>query len=594
MYIYEKRIEMKSKFKYVIVLLFSLFLFSRYLMIDFPQEESSIFFNGKIITLEEDPINVEAIFVENGIIKSVGNKEEILALKKAETTLIDLKGKTLLPGFIDSHTHPALSTFLHGMVDLSGFTHSTPEQLWNHLSVEIKNFEKGEWVICRGFDPILIKGLAAPQISFLDSIAPENPILIISQSLHSFWTNTKGFELANISKDTPDPTEMSFYGKDENGELTGFIAEQEAIKPFNEMLEETMTPKVMIQATREVFDEYSRSGNTTIVSTGLMIKDKKPLQLYEHFSAEKPKLLNQFLSFIGYFSKRKPSVRHFIYARHDRTFLLPDSPQNGDDFYRFLGVKHWYDGSPYTGSMYLKEPYEVSDLTKNGLQIPAGHAGERLVEKNDMIDFVEKYEKLGWQIAVHVQGDQAIEETIDAFEKVNSNHTITNSRHRLEHCLLLSDTSIKRMATLNMTPSIHINHLYFYGEALKHEIIGEERADQILPVATVKNSGMKFSFHADQPMFKSDPFRLIQTAVLRKTKEGNLMGDGEQIDILEGLKAMTIYAAWQIKMEDKIGSIKKGKYADFVIVDENPLETPANELENIQILKTYVHGNEVK
>lgn len=585
---------MKSKLKYVIVLLLSLFIFVQYLMIDFSKEKSSIFFNGKIITMEDDSQSPEAIFVENGIIKSLGTKDEILALKDDKTILVDLQGKTLLPGFIDSHTHPALSTFLHGMVDLSGFTHSSPEELWSHLNSEINKFDKGEWVICRGFDPILVKGLKAPHINFLDSIAPENPILIISQSLHSFWTNSKGFELANISKDTPDPTEMSFYEKDKDGELTGFIAEQEAIKSFNEMLEETLTPKVMIQATREVFDEYARNGNTTIVSAGLTIKDEKPLQLYEHFSAEKPKLLNQFLSFIGYFPKRKPSVRHFIYARHDRVFLLPDSPENGDDFYRFLGIKHWYDGSPYTGSMYLKEPYLVSDLTKNGLQIPEGYAGKRLVEKNEMIDFVEKYEKLGWQIAVHVQGDQAIEETIEAFEKVNNNHTITNSRHRLEHCLLLSDTLIKRMAVLNMTPSIHVNHLYYYGEALKNEIIGEERANQILPVASVKNNGLKFSFHADQPMFKSDPMRLIQTAVLRKTKEGNLIGDGEQIEILDALKAMTIHAAWQIKMEDKIGSIKEGKYADFVILDKSPLETSATELENIQILRTYVHGNELK
>jgi predicted amidohydrolase YtcJ len=563
-------------------------------MIDFAKEKSSIFFNGKIITLEEDEQNVEAVFVENGIIKSLGSKDEIMAFKKEETTLIDLEGKTMLPGFIDSHTHPALSTFLHEMIDLSGFTHSSPTELWNHLNAELKNYKKGEWVICRGFDPILIKGLEAPHIDFLDSIAPENPILIISQSLHSFWTNSKGFELAKISKDTPDPTEMSFYEKDKNGELTGFIAEQEAIKPFNEMLEESLTPKVMIQATREVFDEYARNGNTTIVSAGLTIKDEKPLQLYEHFSAGKPKLFNQFLSFIGYFPKRKPSVRHFIYARHDRAFLLPDSPDNGDDFYRFLGIKHWYDGSPYTGSMYLKVSYMVSDLTKDGLQIPEGYAGKRLVEKNEMVDFVEKYQRLGWQIAVHVQGDAAIEETIEAFEKVNYNTTLTKSRHRLEHCLLLSDTLIKRMSNLNMTPSIHVNHLYYYGEALRNEIIGEERADQILPVASVKDNGLKFSFHADQPMFKSDPMRLIQTAVLRKTKEGNLMGDGEQIEVLDALKAMTIHAAWQIKMEDKIGSIKEGKYADFVILNKNPLEISASELENIEILKTYVHGNELK
>jgi len=321
-----------NKFLIVLVVaLFSLFLFPKYLMIDFPKEKSSIFFNGKIITMEENEMMVEAIYVEDGIIKSVGSKDEILSLKNDKTTLIDLNGKTLLPGFIDSHTHPALSTFLHEMVDLSGFTHTTPEQLWNHLDSEIKNFEKGEWIICRGFDPILVKGLEAPHIDFLDSIAPENPILIIAQSLHSFWTNTQGFELANISKDTPDPTEMSFYEKDSKGELTGFIAEQEAIKPFNELLEKTLTPKVMIKATREVFDEYARNGNTTIVSAGLTIKDKKPLQLYEHFSAEKPKLLNQFLSFIGYFPKRNlvfdtscmlAMIERFCYLTHLKMVMI--------------------------------------------------------------------------------------------------------------------------------------------------------------------------------------------------------------------------------------------------------------------------------
>lgn len=579
---------------FFLITFFLLFLFSKFLMVDFTKSPSSIFYNGEIITMEDEKMTVEAIFVEEGIIKTIGSKEEIFKLKKEETQVIDLNGNTLLPGFIDSHTHPALSTFLHNMVDLSGFTHSTPKDLWDYFESEIKKRKEGEWVICKGFDPILIEGLESPHIDFLDSIAPHNPVLILAQSLHSYWTNSKGFEQVNITKDTPNPSETSYYEKDNKGELTGFIAEQEAVQPFNKLLEETLTPKILIKATRDVMDGYAKNGNTTIVSTGLTIKDKKPLQLYEHLSAAKPKLFNQFLSFIGYFPKRTPRVRHFIYARHDRSFLLPESTNNGDDFYRILGVKHWYDGSPYTGSMYLKEPYIDSKLTQEGFHIPKGYKGKRLVEKKEMIDFIKKYHEQGWQIAIHVQGDQAIEEIIDAFEIVNQNNNITKSRHRLEHCLLISDTSIQRMESLQITPSIHINHLYYYGEALEKEIIGFTRANQMLPVGSIQNSGSKFSFHADQPMFESDPLRLIQTAVERKTKEGNILGDGQQINILDGLKAMTIYAAWQINMENKIGSIKEGKYADLVILDKNPLKSKPENLDKIKVLKTFIHGNQTK
>ena len=582
---------MRKRYYFAIALVVILILIYRWLMIDFPKTESLIFFNGDILTMEDDLPTASAIFVEKGIIKFIGSKEEIFNLKNEETEIIDLEGRTLMPGFIDPHTHPAISTFLYNMVDLSGFTHQTPEGLWSHLEAAIPKFEKGDWIICKGLDPILVKGLHAPHISFLDSIAPENPLIIISQSLHSYWANSQAFASANISKSTPDPSSTSFYEKDENGDLTGFIAEQEAFQPFGKIFEEVFTLEMMVRTTEKVLEDYAKNGNTSIVSTGLTIEDGKPLRLYEHLSSENPKLLNQILATLNYFPERKPMVRHFMYMRHDRSELLPDSPNNGNDFYRFLGVKHWYDGSPYTGSMFLKEPYDTSELTEKGLQIPKGYKGERLVEKEELIGFIKNYQQKGWQIAVHTQGDQATEEVIDAFEEVNQSNDITSFRHRLEHCLLLSENSIKKMSPLNMTPSIHINHLYYYGEALQNEIIGEERAQQMLPVNTLKKNNLKFSLHADQPMFESDPFHLIQTAITRKTKEGTLLGEEEKISILEGLKAMTIDAAWQIKMENKIGSIKIGKYADLIILNTNPLQTPVEKLTQIKVEGAFVAGN---
>jgi hypothetical protein len=146
---------------------------------------------------------------------------------------------------------------------------------------------------------------------------------------------------------------------------------------------------------------------------------------------------------------------------------------------------------------------------------------------------------------------------------------------------------------LHIHPSFHINHLYYYGEVLAKNIIGEKRASQILPVALAEKHFLRYSLHADQPMFQSAPLHLIHTAVNRKTKEGKLIGSHNRVTVESALKAMTIHSAWQIKMDDKIGSIKVDKYADFVILAENPFEVSIEKIKDIQILETIVNGNTI-
>jgi hypothetical protein len=133
--------------------------------------------------------------------------------------------------------------------------------------------------------------------------------------------------------------------------------------------------------------------------------------------------------------------------------------------------------------------------------------------------------------------------------------------------------------------------LYYYGEALASKIIGEKRAHQMLPIKEADEHSLIYSIHADQPMFPSEPLSLLHSAVNRKTKEGMVMGGHNAISVEQGLKALTISAAWQLKMEDKIGSIKKGKYADLVILDQNPMSIPKVELRNVKVMQTIVNGN---
>ncbi|MDW3646979.1 MAG: amidohydrolase [Bacteroidia bacterium] len=560
-----------------------------YLIQDFSKTKSNLIYNGIILTMEAVHPSVEAIFVEDGIIQAVGKYDELKDLADEDTEVLDLDGNTLMPGFIDSHTHAVGSSFLHSMIDLSGFKHNRPEEVWTHLESEVKNFDKGEWIVCKGLDPVLVKGLIPPHISYLDSIAPDNPLFIISQSLHSQWANSLAFQEVGIDENSPDPSASSYYEKDEAGKLTGFIAEQEAFYPFRLKLVEAGREQ-LVKSIVQVMDQYAAYGNTTIATLGMSTNDPNAFRLYEHLSSEKPGLLNQVLVKFGMLPERKAGVRHFAYIRKDAINLLPSSPENGDDFFKVLGVKFWYDGSPYTGSMYVEEPYLVSPLTKEGFLIPDGWRGEALIEHDSLEHWVKKYQSEGWQIAIHAQGDLAIREILEVLEK---NPAGKDKRTRLEHCILLAESSIPKMKELGITPNFHINHLYYYGQALRDEIIGPERAEKLLPIKTAANAGLAYAMHADKPMFESDPISLMSTAIQRQTRQGDTLGFDQALSIEESLRAMTINAAWQLQMEDKIGSIKAGKYADFVVLDQNPLQTSPENFRDISILQTIVNGNTV-
>lgn len=555
-------------------------------------DTSFIFFGGDILTMNESvKESVEAVFVKNGRIISLGSKKDIFEQKESRTKLMDLKGKTLLPGFIAVHTHPDLSAYLHSFIDLSGFTNNTPEAVWEQLAIAVKNTPKGEWIFCKGFDPMLVKGLKAPGIRELDAICPENPLVILAQSLHSAWANSKAFQEMGITSKTPDPAPGSFYQKDTKGMLTGFISEVEAIKPFSKAAIKTYDIK---QNVVKVYDDYMRSGFTSITSMGLFANDSKPFLLYEHLSTDHPKLIHRALDLIGMLPDKKPTVRHFVYIKSDTPFLLPETIDNGDDFFKVLGVKLWYDGSPYTGSMYLKEPYMNSELTQKGLNIPHNHYGQPVVEKDVFYETVKKYHEMGWQLSIHSQGDRATTEVLSVMENVLSSSKDKDQRHRIEHGVLLPNELLGKMKRLNMTPSFHINHIYYYGLALKNDILGDKRAEKMLPIKTAVEQGLHGTLHADAPMYPEDPLSLLQTAVTRKTKSGIIIGAAEKISVLEGLKALTINAAWQLHMEKKIGSIAPGKYADLIILDKNPLKVSPEALKDIKVVQTIVNGVEIK
>jgi len=324
---------------------------------------------------------------------------------------------------------------------------------------------------------------------------------------------------------------------------------------------------------------------------GLSSDDQQVVDFFEYLSTYSPSFLFKALSKVGKLPPRKPAVRHYMYIRYDNPHLLPPSLDNGDDYHKIIGVKYWYDGAPYTGSMYMEEPYLDTRFNEEKLHIGHNHRGESLLSVEEISDAILQYEKDSWQIAVHSQGDRSTKEVMEAF-KASSKKGVDH-RHRIEHCLLIQPESLTDMSRLSVHPSFHINHLYYYGGALKNEIIGTDRVEQVLPIHTADSLGLIYTMHSDAPMFPSEPLSLIQTAVTRQTTEDDTIGQRHAISVLDGLKAMTINAAWQIKMEDKLGTIEVGKYADFIVLDQNPLLVDPHRLRDIQVERTIVAGQDV-
>jgi predicted amidohydrolase YtcJ len=273
--------------------------------------------------------------------------------------------------------------------------------------------------------------------------------------------------------------------------------------------------------------------------------------------------------------------------------LFSDDFLPGRNMVKIIGIKLWHDGSPYTGTMAITAPYLYNSLTEK-MGIDAGHKGEPRISDQEFLEQLERFDSENWQVAVHSQGDQSNNELLALFKQYFSKQNIQKNtqtqRHRVEHCLLIPESVLNEFKPLGLTPSFHINHLYYYGDALAENIIGPNRAESILPIKTAIDLGLHPTLHADSPMFPADPFSLMKTAMTRKTQSGKYLGLDQAISPHQALRTMTINAAWQLNMETKIGSVEVGKLADFTLISHNPYQLPAQQWSDIKVQGVWLAG----
>lgn len=530
-----------------------------------PPASDLIFYGGPILTVNDQDQVVEALAVKDGVIVAVGPAADVLTYRTADTRLIDLQGRTLLPGFVAAHEHPTLTAVFRGAHDLSGFTHHSNAQVWAELKKAVADTAPGEWVYAGGLDAILVPDLQVPMREALDALAPDNPVVLISQTLHSAWANSRAFEEAGITLETPDPGYGSYYERDADGEFTGFIAETRAMAPFVDGLR---APLGLVGRYGDTLDGYLSQGFTSVASLGYNL----------------PPWMARLVALRDF----HPRIRQFFYLVDSELKYLPERPDHDEAYFRVLGVKLWHDGSPYTGSMLTSAPYLDSPLGRT-LGIQPGSHGAGMIAQDDLIERIQRYTTQGWQVAIHSQGDESNRQVAQAILKALPSGAVTR-QVRLEHSVMLPPDLMEALAERGVSVSFHINHILYYGDALADSIIGRRAAQQVLPVRRAFELQMHPSLHADSPMFPTEGFSLMQTAITRKTSSGQTLNAAQAINVKQALRAMTINGAWQLGIEQQVGSLEVGKWADLQIVDRYPYAVAPEALRSTKVLEVFVGG----
>lgn len=535
-----------------------------------------IFNGGTILTMNDNMPQAEALAVTDGRISAVGNWEQVRSQSGTDTKIVDLQGKTLMPGLIEPHSHPIVSALLYDWIDVSGFQNISGDEIMNKLRRAATKAEPGKWIAAFGYDPILTRDLKALNADILDQISTTNPVLVMVQTMHTIYVNHAALKRAGITDDTPQP-ELGTYVKNASGRLTGMIIEQGAALPLlGALLADNAYdgPQLM----HNQINLYANAGYTTVGVMG-------DFPVFDQ-------AITTFKSIVE--SDDCPIRAGYMDKATDLEIGFVENLGADSDRFRYLGVKFWYDGSPYTGNMLLSEPFLNSPLMQGGLSIPKDTCGYSMMPKEQMAALVQKYHDQGHQIAIHGQGDKAISDILDMYQQALEATPRDDHRHRIEHGALYPLEELERSSRLGVAPSWHINHIHYYGEALRDEILGPQRTNNMMPFGNAIQAGLTCSLHNDTPMYPPEPFKLLRTATTRMTRQNAVIGGNQAVDMNQALRAMTIDAAWQLFMEKSIGSLEEGKLADLVVFSENPLEVPPEEITRVDALATYREGVEYK
>jgi len=541
----------------------------------------AIYLNGKILTMEEKQSSAEAVATMGGKIVAVGKKAFIQKMAGPTTQVVDLAGKTLVPGLNEPHNHFAM----YGVYALRLANLQSPplgpvdriQDLIEVLREKAGKTPKGEWIGGRGYDDSLMAEKRHPTRHDLDQASTEHPIYVTHVSGHLSVANSKALALAGVTKDTVEPPGGVIRKDPKTAEPDGVLEEM----PAQALVLRHLPPLTMVlrlEAMAKASKDYLPTGVTSCSDAGVAFPGiGSPAEIVAYQRAKKQGLVPiRMTMMVG--------VEFLLGADGKSPSFVSGF---GDDHLKIGPAKIIVDGSiqGYTG--WMARPYHVpfkGDSSYRGYPVTAPEKLNRLV--------LEAH-KAGCQIAAHGNGDAAIEAILDAYQLAQKEFPRPDARHRIEHCQMVREDQLDRMAELKVSPSFFASHTYYWGDRHKAIFMGPERAQRISPLKSALKRGIKFTLHSDCPVTPVSPLFCVFAAVNRITRNGEVLGPEYRLTPQEALRAVTLDAAWQTFDEKVKGSIEVGKLADFTILAENPLTITPERIKDIKVEEVIIGGKSV-
>ena len=526
-----------------------------------PIKADQVILNANIITIDSKRPEAEALAVLHGRFIAVGDNQDMAGLIGQDTQVLDLTGKTVLPGFIDAHIHVLNSGIRHIMAadcDLPSIA-----SIQNALRERAEATAAGEWIQGFKFDDTKTRENRFIFKEDLDAVSTRHPIMVAHRAGHIYYLNSMALEMAGLNAETSDPPGGRLGRNPDTGELNGVIYER-AIEPVRFGLIPPETEATRREGLRLICQMLNRVGLTSVHDARVTKEE--------------------FLTYQQGRDAGELSLRVYALLYHPYFPAARDAGLKtgfGDDMLRLGGIKMVADGAIAARTAYMSEPYLGSDCDH----------GILAMEPEETERMVMEMHREGFQVCIHANGDLTIDMVLTAYEKAQAAYPRPDPRHRIEHCTLINPDLLRRMKALGCIATPFCTYVYHHGE--KMPFFGEERLEWMFAQRSFIDHGVVSTGATDYPPGPFEPLLGIQSCVTRTDSQGKVWGASQKVSVAEALKLYTINGAYASFEENIKGSIEVGKLADLVVLEADPTSVDPFAIKDIQVERTILGGDTV-
>jgi len=530
---------------------------------------------GTVYSLDASASDYSALAITGNRITWLGDTDAVAQHIGPDTEVIELAGRVVLPGFIDTHIHSMDTLPLVNGAMLSPY--QTAEEVIASLTEHARTHPYQNPVLGSGFLASAF-GVNGPKAAQLDAIIPDRPALIVDEGGHTAWANTLALAAAGIDRNTPDPIPGAhFFQRDGDGEPTGWLVEGAAIAPVAEALK-LVSEEALALAAPAFFREMSAVGLTAAFDAGMIDTRElgRQLGLKMAQSGELP------LRMVASLYVNQPE--QLTNALHELS-ILNDRYQH--ELFTVSTLKLSLDGTVEARTAVMLEPYTL----------PEGHQATPLLPNPGMFDAVSAAHEANVDLHLHAIGDGAVRAALDAIEQAKRRYPKSDTRTTICHIEIVSEQDVGRFAELGAVAQT--TPTWFYYDHLALEYLGADRFNQMYPLASILRHGGRVTLGSDYPVSwigkdALNPMFNIEMAVTRQ-QAGNpevpiQPRASERLSVDQAIRAHTVDAAWQLRLEDQIGTLEQGKLADLVILDRDPYLSDPYSIHRILVDYTFSDG----